>query len=140
VAVRSLMWLGLTIGLLAVAPGISWLRIPLFALWALVTAALAVFSQRWPAVAYRHFFYRVDQRGIEIKQGVLWRTVTTVPRSRVQHIDVSQGPFERRLDLGTVTIHTAGTQDATVSLPGLEYGLALALREHLLPKREHDVV
>ena len=70
----------------------------------------------------------------------MWRAVTNVPRSRVQHTDVSQGPLERSHGLGTLVIHTAGTEHAVVGLSGLDYGTALALRDHLLPRGAVDVV
>jgi len=105
-----------------------------------LTLALAVVKQWWPTVAYARASYRVDQSGIEIREGVLWRSVTTVPRSRVQHTDVTQGPFERKLGLGTLVLHTAGNAHAIVQVEGLSHPDALALRQHLLPRNEHDVV
>jgi membrane protein YdbS with pleckstrin-like domain len=140
VAIQSLLWGAATFTILALLdlPSPS-IRIPII-IWALATVALALLSQRWPGVAYRHASYRVDERGLEIRRGVLWRRVITVPRSRVQHTDVSQGPIERRFGLGVLAVHTAGTEHAMVRLPGLEHGRALRIREHLLPRREHDVV
>jgi hypothetical protein len=82
----------------------------------------------------------VDAGGIEIREGVVWRAVTNVPRSRVQHTDVSQGPLERRFGIGTLVIHTAGTDSAVVSLRGLTHESALAIRDHLLPREEPDAV
>ena len=69
-------------------------------------------SYRWPEISYRHTFYRVDPQGIEIRRGVLWRRAINVPKSRVQHTDVSQGPLQRRYALGTLVIYTAGTDYA----------------------------
>ena len=66
--------------------------------------------------------------------------VIHVPRSRVQHTDVSQGPVERRFGLGTLVIYTAGTDHAKVDLAGLEHGVALRLRDHLLPSGDTDAV
>ena len=66
--------------------------------------------------------------------------VTNVPRSRVQHTDVSQGPLERRYGVGTLVIHTAGTDDAVVTQRGLTHGTALAIRDHLLPREGPDAV
>ncbi len=108
--------------------------------WAVAAVALGVFVYRWPAVAYRYTRYRVDSRGIEIARGVFWRTMTNVPRSRVQHTDVSQGPLERRYGLGTLVIYTAGTDHARVSLSGLDYATASTVREHLLPGEASDAV
>lgn len=102
-------------------------------LWAMVTLILAWSSHRWPEIEHRHTSYKVDERGIEIRKGVLWRRAIQVPRSRVQHTDVSQGPIERGLGLGTLVIYTAGTEHARVDLPGLEHGTALRIRDYLLP-------
>jgi membrane protein YdbS with pleckstrin-like domain len=110
------------------------------ALWAIVSAALAWHAQHWPALVYRHTSYRLDQQVFEIRRGVYWRQVVSVPRSRVQHTDVSQGPLERAHGLGTLVVYTAGTDHAKVDLHGLDYETALALREHLLPREGGDAV
>jgi membrane protein YdbS with pleckstrin-like domain len=86
----------------------------------------------WPMVSHRYRRYRLDEESIEIQTGVLWRSSVSVPCSRVQHADVAQGPLERRLGLATLTLHTAGTEHASVSLAGVEYERALALRDHLV--------
>ncbi len=95
-------------------------------LWLVLALLAAWHAYRWPPRAYRHTSYRIDEQGIEIRKGVYWRVVINVPRSRVQHIDVSQGPIERRYGLGTLVIYTAGTDHAKVELDGLEHGRALA--------------
>ncbi len=119
-------------------PGV--LRPLLPVLWLAAGAALAWHAYRWPVREYRHTRYRVDAQGIEIRKGVYWRVVINVPRSRVQHTDVSQGPIERRYGLGTLVIYTAGTDHAKVELGGLEHGAALRIREHLLPSGDADAV
>lgn len=107
-------------------------------LWLAVVILLAWAAQKWPAVEYRYFRYLVDEDGIEIRYGVLWRKLIRVPRSRVQHIDVDQGPLERRHGLASLSIYTAGTQFAHVLLPGLRYSRAIDIRDRLLPGREQD--
>ena len=104
--------------------------------WIALAAALAWFSYRWPEVEHRHISYKADPQGIEIRKGVVWRSVIHVPRSRVQHTDVSQGPIERGFGLGTLVIYTAGTDHARVDLSGLEHGTALRIRDWLLPDDE----
>jgi membrane protein YdbS with pleckstrin-like domain len=108
--------------------------------WIVVSAANAWWQQKRPAMEYEHSSYRVDAGGIRIQRGIFWRTVITVPRSRVQHTEVSQGPLERRHGLGTLTIHTAGASHATVSLPGLVFERALLIRDFLLPRDHGDDV
>lgn len=132
----------LSVALAAVLEGrLPWVGLPvLLAAWAMVNGAFAWHMYRWPAVAYRHASYRVDAEGIEIRQGVFWRQTVNVPRSRVQHTDVSQGPLERRFGLATLVIYTAGTDHARVALPGLAHDVAFRIREHLLPGETSDAV
>jgi membrane protein YdbS with pleckstrin-like domain len=114
----------------------GWLKALFGVLWVMVTLILAWSSHRWPEIEHRHASYKVDERGIEIRKGVYWRRVIHVPRSRVQHTDVSQGPIERGFGLGTLVIYTAGTDHARVDLPGLEHSTALRIRDYLLPDDE----
>ena len=112
----------------------------LLPVWAVLMAALGWQVYRWPPISYRFASYRVDEAGLEIQRGVYWRTTTNVPRSRIQHTDVSQGPLERRHGLGTLMVYTAGTQHSQVTLPGLDFTVARRIRAHLLPTDESDAV
>jgi membrane protein YdbS with pleckstrin-like domain len=107
--------------------------------WAAGSALLGWHLHRWPAVRYRHVAYRVDDNGLEIRRGVVWRRILTVPRSRIQHTDVSQGPLERERGLATLVVHTAGTDYERIELDGLARPEALRLRDLLLaPAGDHD--
>ena len=100
--------------------------------WLVLTVAAVCLALVWPPMRYRRVSYRLDERGLQIRSGVLWRSIVDVPRSRVQHTDVQQGPIERGFDLATLLIHTAGTQHAVIPLSGLEHGVALRIRDSLL--------
>ncbi len=108
--------------------------------WLVATALLTWWLWTWPAKAYEFASYRLDGDGLEIRRGVIWRTIINVPRTRVQHTDVSQGPVERSHGLSTLVVHTAGTDHAQVALPGLSRETAIALRDHLLPRDGRDAV
>jgi membrane protein YdbS with pleckstrin-like domain len=136
----SLLWLAIGWTTVNVADLSAGSTRALLALWAAASVAHGWWKQRRPEIAYRHAAYRVDPRGIEIRRGIFFRSVINVPRSRVQHTDVSQGPFERRFGLGTLTIHTAGVSHAMVALAGLEHARALRIRDYLLPRERSDVV
>lgn len=75
--------------------------------------------------------YQISADRLRVVRGVLWRSDTVVPFGRVQHIDVDQGPIERALDIATLTLHTAGSHNASVSLPGLGHELAVQMREEI---------
>lgn len=108
--------------------------------WLLGTTLFAWWMWRWPEIAYRHASYKLDDEGLEIRRGVVWRRIINVPRSRVQHTDVSQGPLERSHGLSTLIVHIAGTEHARVGLPGLSREAALSLRDQLLPRDGRDAV
>lgn len=86
----------------------------------------------WPGYVHPHQRWRLDGAGLRIFRGALFRGEVDVPRSRVQHTDVTQGPFERRLGLATLVVHTAGTIASTVELEGLTVETARAIRDHLV--------
>jgi len=147
---RSVCWIvtgvvsGVTalglVPVLLLAPLPDWLALLLGGAWVLVTGLLAWWSLRWPPLWHRHASWSLDATGLQIRHGVWWRHVIRVPRSRVQHTDVTQGPLERRHGLGTLVVHTAGTEHAQVPLGGLDHATALRLRDHLLPREGGDAV
>jgi membrane protein YdbS with pleckstrin-like domain len=125
--------------LLATSPGLLGVLLMLVA-WLLAGIALAAWALFWPPIRYRYTSYRVDEWGVTIRSGVIWRSVVSIPQSRVQHTDVSQGPIDRGLDLATLIIHTAGTQHASVSLGGLSREVAFTIRDYLIDTDGQDAV
>nr|WP_298719591.1 PH domain-containing protein [uncultured Steroidobacter sp.] len=99
---------------------------------ALVVIGGIFLSWWWPSVSYRHLRYGVDETGIAIESGVIWRSRIALPRVRIQHTDVSQGPLERRYGIGTLKMYTAGSRHTKIELPGLQHEEAIALRDALL--------
>ena len=86
----------------------------------------------WPSWAYRRWSYCVDPKLIELRNGVVWQSSVMVPISRLQHVDMQRGPIERKFGLASLILHTAGTQDATHTIPGLRYDTASSLRDQLV--------
>ena len=84
---------------------------------------------RLPVARYNARGYQMGEDRLRVVRGVLFHSDTVVPFGRVQHIDVDQGPVERALDIATMTLHTAGSHNASVSLPGLGRELANDMRE-----------
>jgi len=89
--------------------------------------------------AFRHFSYAMNDHGLYINRGVFWRKKIVVPRNRVQHTDVTQGPLERKFNLSQLIVHTAGTRNASVTLPGILFKDAEDLRESLSFEESDDV-
>jgi membrane protein YdbS with pleckstrin-like domain len=105
-------------------------------LWPLAPLLVAIggviLIWRWPPLSYRHLRYEIDDTGIAIEKGVIWRSRIALPRVRIQHTDVSQGPLERRYGIGTLKLYTAGSRHTRIELPGLNHQEAIALRDALL--------
>jgi hypothetical protein len=106
--------------------------------WLVLTSLVLSFAYIWPAARHKRLHYLVDEGGLRIRRGVFWRTVIWIPISRVQHTDFTQGPVQRRFGLATLTVHTAGTAGASISLAGLEHTIAARLCDHLRPDRATD--
>ena len=95
------------------------------AAWLLGTIIVVTFpsrrAQRWG--------FKIGAGQLRVARGWLFRVDTIVPFVRVQHIDVGQGPIERWFGLSHLVVHTSGTHNSTVTLPGLHSDLAAAMRE-----------
>lgn len=93
--------------------------------WLLAILAIATFPSRRVA----RWGFKIGEGQLRVARGWLFRTDTIVPFVRVQHIDVGQGPIERWFGLSHLVVHTSGTHNSTVTLPGLHADLAAAMRE-----------
>lgn len=115
--------------------------LPLRLLWlAMVVAAIFGFALWRASVAYRSTRWRLDEDGLRVRRGRLWRREVLVPRARVQHLDIERGPIERRYGLATLIVHTAGTRLNALRQPGFDEDTAARLRDALVPKtREVDL-
>jgi uncharacterized protein len=92
----------------------------LLALWLII---------RVPMRRYQARGYDMGDDRIRIVSGHVFYSDVIVPFGRIQHIDVDQGPLQRLYGLATLTVHTAGNHNSTVSLPGLTHDDALTMRE-----------
>ena len=101
------------------------------AVWIPALLVIAYALIRVPLRRYHARGYSLEQERLRVVRGVIFRADTVVPFGRVQHIDVGQGPLERAYGLATLTVHTAGTHNASVSLPGLRHEEATAIRERI---------
>lgn len=94
----------------------------------------------WAKKSYDYTWYWLTDEGLYIQRGVLWRRKTLVPRNRIQHTDVAQGPLQRHFSIAKLIVYTAGTRDASVTLDGLQFSIANDLREQLRQDGDDDAV
>ncbi len=84
-----------------------------------------------PGRIYQRLGYAIDERLLRVVRGWLFHTDTIVPFVRVQHIDVAQGPLDKLFGIASLVVHTAGTHNSTVKLPGLSPERAAAIRDSI---------
>ena len=84
----------------------------------------------WPA--YRRWFYAVREHDVLLCHGVFWRVRRSIPRRRIQHVDIDSGPIDRMIGLCELSLHTAGLGGDDGEIQGLTEPEAEALREQLL--------
>jgi membrane protein YdbS with pleckstrin-like domain len=92
-----------------------------------------------PKRRYRSWGYELAEDELHVGHGLWIRARTVVPFGRVQHIDVTQGPLERRFGLGTLVLHTAGTRGSAVALPGLAHEEAGRMRDLIRAQIRQDL-
>lgn len=93
-----------------------------------------------PGRIYRRWGYDMGDEQLRVLRGFLWRTDTIVPFNRIQHIDVVQGPLQRMFGLSTLIVHTAGTHNSIVTLPGLATTEAEDMRETIKGHIRQDMI
>ena len=93
-------------------------------------------SRRFTRYHGEHF----PMEGVRLLDGVWWQTETWIPIARLQHLDVQQGPLDRRWGMATLSLHTAGSHDHRLRIKGLPLDQAYALRDALMPRLQvrHD--
>lgn len=108
---------------------------PVHGLASIVPALVAI-----PVVAlapqriYRRLRYGLTDRLLQVARGWLLHVDTVVPFVRVQHLDVTRGPLDKLFGTATLVVHTAGTRNSIVTVPGLAPDRAAEIRDII---REH---
>lgn len=118
---------------------IGWtVTLAILGVWVALFPALGIYSWVWPAISYRHAHYCLKEDCIVVRRGVFWKTETLVPKSRIQHTDIVQGPLQRSYEISDLVIHTAGTRFALVPVSSLPQETAPRLRNFLLDRTDDD--
>lgn len=87
-----------------------------------------------PSRAYARLSYGLTDKLLQVVRGWVFHTDTIVPFVRVQHLDVVRGPLDKMFGTATLVVHTAGTHNSIVTLPGLQPERAAEIRDII---REH---
>lgn len=98
--------------------------------WLIILIVLLV----WPVIAFPKRGYVVRDKDILFRKGVIWRSVTAIPFNRIQHVETSNTPLDRKFGLATLQLFTAGGSSGDLKIDGLEASVAEQLRIFILRK------
>lgn len=126
IAAVSVLLPGLVLVVLAALLAGAWEAVGVL----LVDAAALALLLRVVHVRFRTWSYAERADDLVLRRGVLLRRTTVVPYGRMQFVDVSAGPLDRRFGLAKVVLHTASPK-TDAEIPGLAVDEAARLRDQL---------
>ena len=105
---------------------------------ATVAFVFAIAALWMPSLAYERYRYRLREDDVQVHRGVIVRRLTTIPTTRIQHIDTHQGLLEQLFGLASVHVYTAAGVGADGRIPGLFLDDAETLRDALVERTGGD--
>lgn len=98
--------------------------------WFVITA----FRWLWIALSFKRKAYAMRQHDIIYRSGWIIQETQVCPFNRIQHCSVSSGLFETRFGLASLSLYTAGTNEADFTVHGLDEATAITIRDFILQK------
>ncbi len=92
---------------------------------------LVVLSAGWGFLYWQRYTYQIIDNELILKQGIIFRKQRSIPRERIQAIDLVEGVLHRVFGLVSVRVQTAGGIGPGFSLLGISRSEADALRQEL---------
>ncbi len=103
--------------------------------WAWAAAATGVvlaLSLTWaivsPSIRYEQWRFEIREDEVDLLHGLIVKTRQIVPMSRIQHVDTTRGPIQRRYGLASVVFYTAA---GGMTIPELSDERAASVRDQI---------
>lgn len=104
--------------------GWLWVILPTLIVLALGAAWITI----TPTIRYNQWRFEIREDEVDLLHGILVRTRQVVPMSRIQHVDTTRGPIQRRYGLSSVVFYTAA---GAMTIPELSVERAAAVRDQI---------
>jgi membrane protein YdbS with pleckstrin-like domain len=82
--------------------------------------------------AARAVGFAIRDHDLILRWGLFWQREVIQPIRRIQHVELTRGPLEKRLGLANIKLFSAGTGKATFTIPGLRLITAARIRRYVL--------
>lgn len=78
--------------------------------------------------------YALREKDISYKEGLFVKRLTTVPFSRIQHVEIDEKPISRIFGLSSLSVYTAGDSSDDLEIKGISKETALQIKEFISTK------
>jgi membrane protein YdbS with pleckstrin-like domain len=85
-------------------------------------------------IGFKKRKYAIRDKDISYKCGIFFKSLTTVPFNRIQHIEIDEGPISRFFGLSSLNVFTAGDSSDDLEISGLLQEDALKIKEFISTK------
>ncbi|MEH6538031.1 MAG: PH domain-containing protein [Psychroserpens sp.] len=100
----------------------------------LIILILGVFNFIIAFLAFKKRKYAIREHDVIYAQGLFVNSITTVPISRIQHIEESRSWLARQFNLATLNIYSAGESGSDLSIKGLPHEEARQVNDFISTK------
>ena len=104
----------------------------------LLIVVIAVLVSVLAVMQFRVKAYALREQDIAYRSGLVFRKTVLLPFNRVQHMEVTSGPLQRRFGLASLKFFTAGGASVDLKITGLEASEAERLRAFILSKSQDN--
>lgn len=109
---------------------LHWVTFLMLIIWFCTYLLMLLFS----SVRVEKMQYAIREQDVSFREGVFFEEWITIPFNRIQHCELSRGPFERMYKLASLKIYTAGGSGSDINIPGLTADTAQRLRDFVVQK------
>ncbi|MFQ3234616.1 MAG: membrane protein YdbS with pleckstrin-like domain [Paraglaciecola sp.] len=118
-----------------------WINLPpwlasTFPLGIVLVAVLGLIGSSLSYLADKRQYYALRELDLHFQSGLVFCQTISQPISRIQHIELKQGPLERAKGLASLQVFSAGGALHTFEIPGLEYEKARQIRQFILQHKD----
>ena len=107
--------------------------------WAWIPGGIFLIILVWTLIITprqaRAYGYQLRRDDLVFRRGILWQRVVAVPYGRMQLVDITHGPLDRRFGIAQLKLVTAAASTGVV-IPGLKQEAAEQLRDTLVDVAE----
>ena len=115
-------------------------EIPPIAFFILAGVLLSIFTYAFiiTRLSFPYRGYLIREKDIAYKRGLINFKLTSIPFKRIQHVELIQGILEKKMELASIKVYTAGGSTDDLSIPGLPLDTAQQIRSFLTDEISSD--